>query len=224
MQLSKIMIITALLSPILGNAAPTNNITIDGIVFRNATIRTNGNQVVIQHATGITTISLPAPPPPSLPPAVVKAKNAENQALGWLQDLLTTATKKRAEWLLKVKDQSKSQLDRDEADIHVTEADLEIVRLKMRIERYKKIMTTWGNSEELYGMPRAKLIEAVRSGHIFIGMPADLLYVALGKPEHINTMETATLRREQWCYAEGQGFIKDLFYYVENGIVVSKQE
>jgi len=80
MQLWKMLIVAALVFPSLGNAVTNvvqalekpaaNSITIDGKTYLEATVRTNGNQIVISHRLGVTSIPLPGERQATAPRAV----------------------------------------------------------------------------------------------------------------------------------------------------------
>jgi len=63
----------------------------------------------------------------------------------------------------------------------------------------------------------SRIVQAVRDGKVFIGMPADAARIALGKPERTNSTVTTHRRREQWVYSS------EFYVYVEGGQVVGFQ-
>jgi len=63
---------------------------------------------------------------------------------------------------------------------------------------------------------KQKLVEAVRTHSVFIGMPRDFLFLSLGMPSTTNTDTNANGSKEQFVYGSQ-------YVYVENGVVTAVQ-
>lgn len=59
--------------------------------------------------------------------------------------------------------------------------------------------------------------EAISERKIFIGMTAEQLRAAWGRPENVNSTIHANSRHEQWVYGTGN------YVYVEDGVITSLQ-
>ncbi len=67
-----------------------------------------------------------------------------------------------------------------------------------------------------------RVLDAVNSRKIFIGMTADEAIQSWGRPTRVNADISARGRQEQWVYRRGGG--ADQYVYVENGIVTTIQD
>lgn len=94
--------------------------------------------------------------------------------------------------------------------------------LQKRIDLMATIMKNWDDSGTLYGLERKVVLDNVRNGTPFIGMPKDLLLVTLGSPITVNIQEGEGYRREQLVYREK--YRKPRYYYIEGGVLTTMQE
>lgn len=72
-------------------------------------------------------------------------------------------------------------------------------------------------------LAREERIEyAVKTGHVFVGMPAADALRSWGKPTSVNRTVNAGSALEQWVYSRGNG--RAQYLYIENGLVRSFQD
>ncbi len=63
-----------------------------------------------------------------------------------------------------------------------------------------------------------KICESVARREVYVGMAAEQVRAAWGKPDHINTTSTGTVEHEQWVWGSSQ------YAYFEDGFLTSVQQ